>query len=143
MDSGVGEMKRLFVFLIMSLVCLSVFATAPDRRISDDDGDVLDITSSGGFSMSNPTLAGGTVTITATGTAIVIGTGACKRVVLKAALANSGDIYLGGSDVIATIQNGFPLDAGDEWIGTVDNLSDIYIDALISSDTVSYTYENW
>jgi len=46
-------MKRVFLILFATLlVPLLAFAAAPDRRISDGDGDVADITSDGKLQLS-------------------------------------------------------------------------------------------
>lgn len=92
---------------------------------------------------ANSTLTGGITNVGTAGTGVVLAAStACKRVLIKATLDNTGNIYVGGSDVDKDTQNGFPLDAGEVWIGTVDNLADIWIDATVSGDGVSYTFEN-
>ena len=88
------------------------------------------------------TLSGGIETVDAAGTAQVLASSTkCKRVSIKAELDNTGNIFVGGSDVDKTTKNGIILDAGEAWIFYVDNLADIWIDASVTGDGVHYTYE--
>lgn len=92
---------------------------------------------------TNVTLSGGTKNVGTAGTAEVLASSTpCKRVWIKASLDNTGNIFVGGSDVDKDTENGFPLDAGEVWPGTADNLADIFIDATVSGEGVSYTFEN-
>lgn len=75
-------------------------------------------------------------TVTTAGTAVPIGTGAIISITLKALHANTGMIYVGGYDVAAA--NGFVLDAGEPVSLDVDNLADVYINADINGEGVSW-----
>lgn len=91
----------------------------------------------------NTTLSGDVLFVTTAGSAEVLADETpCKRVLIKALLENTGNIIVGGSDVSFTGTVGFQLDAGEVWIGTVDNLSDIYLDAEVSGEGAGFTYEN-
>ena len=111
------------------IVGLAVFVLNPcfAETIVDRDGDILDINPSGGIlteSAANATLGSGVQTTL--GGAVQLSTAdvACNRVLIKANLGNTGNIYIGDSNVYSGI--GFPLDAGEIWVGTIDNLNKIY-----------------
>ena len=88
----------------------------------------------------NTTLTSGYRDVAVAGTAIALsGSVVIFKVIVKASLANSGDIYIGGSDVDTT--SGVVLDAGEVWVGTVNNLNKIYVNATTSGDSVGFTYE--
>ena len=133
----------LFLFII---VCGKVFADpswisteAIANRVYDSTNNIINVSQG----RTNTTLAGGIKNVSATGTAEVLASStACKRVLIKASLDNTGNVFVGGSDVDKTSENGFPLDAGEVWIGTVDNLADIWIDVTVSGEGVSFSFEN-
>jgi hypothetical protein len=58
-------MKRFLIAIVSIFIYCNVsFAAAPDIRISDDDGDVLNINSDGTIAIEGATLGSGTVTFT-------------------------------------------------------------------------------
>ena len=59
-------------------------------------------------------------------------------VTVKALAGNTGDIYVGGADVAAA--NGFVLAATESISLDVDNLTDVWIDAAVNGEGVSYIY---
>lgn len=78
-----------------------------------------------------PVLISGEKTVTTSGTAVALGTTQrVKSVTIIAKTSNTGQIYVGGSDIATTTNDG--LDAGDsltvDAVGWMD-LSDIYLDA--------------
>jgi hypothetical protein len=58
-------------------------------------------------------------------------------VVLKAAIGNSGVIYVGPAGV--TMATGYPLNPGDAISYAVANLSAIYMIGVNTTDTIAYT----
>ena len=123
-----GIRKIILVSVFFLGVSFNSFALTPGAIRSDE-----------GFSELN----GGIETVDAAGTAQVLASSTkCKRVSVKAELDNTGNIFVGGSDVDKTTKNGIILDAGEAWIFYVDNLAKIYIDASVTGDGVHYTYEN-
>lgn len=63
------------------------------------------------------------------------------RLIIKAKHANTGMIYIGGSDVSSS--NGFVLDAGEEFPLPIDaGEMSIYFDADNTGEGVSYFYWN-
>lgn len=82
------------------------------------------------------TVAHGVVSVTTAGTRVQFGTNACKSIVVKAAVANSGTIYVGGSTVAAA--NGFPLAAGDTVALDISNTNVIWIDASANAQSVAW-----
>lgn len=75
--------------------------------------------------------AGSRVQLTTTSTPIL-------SVTVKALAGNTGTIYVGGSNVSAA--NGYELVAGEPISLDVDNLTDVYIDAGVNGEGVSYIY---
>jgi len=67
---------------------------------------------------------------------------ACQAVIVTAKLSNTSTVVIGGIGVVASTatQQGTPLLAGDSVTLWVDNLTDIYLDALTTGEAVVYTY---
>jgi len=65
---------------------------------------------------------------------------ACKRVDLMASPANSGKIYVGGSDTIGAATGGMQLEAGDFYSIDIDNLNQIWVEASIADQALKYIY---
>lgn len=81
----------------------------------------------------------GEKTVTATGTAEALGTGLYKAVSIIAKAANTNQVYVGGSDVATTTNDG--LDANDSLNlsdGRGLNLADIYIDVDTNGEGVDF-----
>lgn len=79
----------------------------------------------------------GQTTVTTAGTQVVLAASqAIKYVLVKALQANSGLIYVGKSDVDST--NGFELSAREQVFIETDNLADVWIDAVVNGEGVSY-----
>jgi hypothetical protein len=57
-------------------------------------------------------------------------------VTVRAKTDNTGIIYVGDSDVDST--NGFELEAGESILIYTDNLANVYIDASVNEEGVSY-----
>jgi hypothetical protein len=79
--------------------------------------------------------------VASAGTAEALGTGLYNSVVIIATPSNTGQIYVGGSDVASTTNDG--LDSGDvlEIAPTKAhgiNLAKIFLDASVSTDGVSF-----
>lgn len=69
---------------------------------------------------------------------------ACKRVTIMAQTDNTSIIAVGASGVDATVATGtgIVLYPGDSYELDIDNLADIYIDALVSGEGVRFVYFN-
>lgn len=69
-------------------------------------------------------------------------TTACKRVDVTAEFNNTGVIVVGGTTVVADLatRRGTPLYAGSTVSVFIEDLADVYIDATVSTDGVTYTY---
>ena len=63
---------------------------------------------------------------------------ACKRVDMQADSANTGYIYVGGSDLSAV--KGIRLAPGDFYSIDVDNTADIYVLASVDEEDIHFTY---
>lgn len=88
-----------------------------------------------------PTLISGEKTVTATGTAeaLVSASQRAKAVTIIAKTGNTGQVYVGGSDVATSTNDG--LDAGEalsiEAAGWLD-LTDIFLDVDTSGEGVDF-----
>ena len=80
----------------------------------------------------------GRKTISVSGTAeILMAATATHSVTVKALLANTGDVYVGDSDV--TTSNGYPLSPGETISIDVDHeLASIYIDVDTNGEGVAF-----
>lgn len=67
----------------------------------------------------------------------------CRRVTITGLITNTGFIYVGGSTVLATAgsERGTPISAGTSVTMHVEDLYQLYIDAEVSAEGVSYVYE--
>lgn len=74
--------------------------------------------------------------------ALVASTTTCKKVEITAEFNNTGVIVVGGSTVVAALatRRGTPLYAGSTYTLVIDDLADVYIDATVSTDGVTFTY---
>lgn len=86
------------------------------------------------------TILAGKTTVTTAGTGVALGSAVVNgALAVKALLANTNNIYVGGATVDKTAKNGFELDAGEvvvfEFVGS---LADIWIDADTNGEGVSY-----
>lgn len=85
----------------------------------------------------------GVMTVTTAGTDLVLATStACKLVILQAQTDNTSTVAVGASGVDATVATGtgILLYPGEVIILQVDNLADVYVDALVNGEGVRYTY---
>ena len=74
--------------------------------------------------------------VTTAGTRVQMPTFACQSVTVKALVANTGLIYIGGSTVSST--NGFQLSAGDSVSMDISNVNVLYIDSSVNGEGVSW-----
>jgi hypothetical protein len=88
-------------------------------------------------------VADGRKTVTAAGTAEALATStSCKLVIITAETDNTDYVVVGGSTVVAALatRRGVPLAPGDSVPIQTDNLADIYLDAVVSGEGVTYLY---
>lgn len=82
--------------------------------------------------------------VTTAGTAVrLVSTNTrCSKVTIMAEVDNTGYIVVGDSTVIAAIatRRGIPLSAGGSITLTVEDLYQVWIDAEVSSDGVTFIY---
>ena len=104
-----------------------------DPATEDKQDDLIDV--------AGPidAVASGQKTISSAGTAETLATStAIVSVTIKALAANTGNVYVGGSNVDDT--NGFVLAKGDTVSLDVDNLADVYLDVDTNGEGVSFIY---
>lgn len=90
----------------------------------------------------SPTLRSGEKTVTTAGTAVAIASAQLVRsVTIVAKDDNTGKVYIGGSDVASTTNNGLApgdvLELNSRGPAAID-LADIYVDADTNSEGVDY-----
>jgi hypothetical protein len=66
----------------------------------------------------------------------------CREVLIMALPTNTGEIWVGDSNVSANNKIGIVLYKGDAISIQIDNLQKIYLDATANGDGVSYIYIN-
>lgn len=90
----------------------------------------------------NDVLAGGAKNVTTAGTRVQLATDStpCLDIIVQAKRGNTGRIYVGGSLVANDDSNGVYLNAGQSISLSVTNLNQVYIDATVNGEGVSFTY---
>lgn len=83
----------------------------------------------------------GSKTVATSGVAEALGNEACYRVHVRANTDNSGIIVFGDNTVTASPVNGAYLEAGESITLNIENINLVYIDASVSGEGVSFTYE--
>jgi len=109
---------------------------------ADSEGRLLTVSTTGASGITS--IAGGTRTVTTAGTAVQLTAAStpCKSVLIQGDIDNTGTIFVGGSDVDSTTQNGNALDSSVLVAIEIDNLNKIYIDATVSGEKVGFIYFN-
>lgn len=91
-------------------------------------------------------LRDGRATVTTAGTAVQLaaqgGLGRLGAIAITALSLNTGTIVVGGSTVVAAAgtRRGIPLAAGASVTISTGNLSDVWLDATVSGEGVSFAY---
>jgi hypothetical protein len=85
----------------------------------------------------SPLLQGKVKAVTTAGTRVQLDAVPCQAVTVFARKSNTGTIFVGGSDVSASVF-GVELSTNEAFTFNVANANQIYIDAEISGDGVSY-----
>jgi len=83
--------------------------------------------------------------VTTAGTRVALAAStACKHITITAETNNTDIVVVGGITVVAALatRQGVPLYPGDTYDLDIDDLSDVYIDALVSSEGVTFAYFN-
>lgn len=60
----------------------------------------------------------------------------CENVLIKAPLANTGIVYVGGNDVSSVV--GYPLEAGNAVLLPINNINLIYYVGTVAADSLRY-----
>jgi hypothetical protein len=93
---------------------------------------------------SFPNVSQGRKAVTAAGTAerLVSTNTPCRKVEIQALEANSDMVVIGGSGVVAAAatRQGIALIPGQVFTLRVEDLYNIYVDAVVSGEGVSYVY---
>lgn len=87
-------------------------------------------------------ISDGRAFVTTSGTRVQLtSTGLISEVTIQAEEDNTGKVVVGGSTVVAALatRRGITLAPGDTVTLQTNNLSNIYIDAMVNTDGVTYT----
>ncbi len=88
-------------------------------------------------SSGSSTLKGAIQNVGTSGTRVQLPNFPCREITIIAKKANTGSIYVGGSDVTASVY-GVELKANESFMFVVNNANLIWIDASVSGEGVSY-----
>ena len=69
---------------------------------------------------------------------VIVAAAACKRIDMQASPSNTGDIWVGGSNV--AVNQGIKLAPGDFYSIDIDNTDDVYVLATVDEEDIAYTY---
>lgn len=91
---------------------------------------------------TSDTLQGGAKTVTTAGTRVQLSSTSvpCIDLIVQAKVGNTGRIYIAGSSVANDGSNGIYITAGLSLPLSVINLTQVYIDATVNGEGVSFTY---
>lgn len=120
---------------------------AANSGVDIGDVDVLSIAAGtnviGKVSHDKTGIGHGVKTVTTAGTDLALAASTtAKIVIIQAQTDNTSAVAVGASGVDATLATGtgIILYAGDVITLEIDNLADVYVDALVSGEGVRYTY---
>lgn len=115
--------------------------TSYPQTVAIVDASGNQITSFGELTITG--IGHGTKVVTTAGTDVVLAASTtCKRVVIQSQTDNTTGISVGAAGVDATVATGTGifLYPGDSIELDIDNLADVFIDALTNGEGVRYTY---
>ena len=105
-------------------------------------GQVLNVNISGNsVSIAVPTLirTGLTLPVTSASGGVVLSSGLTVSVVLKTAITNTGDIYIGGAGTNRPYSGfGYQLSQGEPIAIDINNFNAVFVVAIVSGDMVSF-----
>jgi len=137
------DIKNYWRNLSDSIATVGGALMGKSMQISGSDGSnsrIIKTNNSGEVltQLTGSTLKGATVaTVTTAGTRVQLPTLACSKVTIIAKRANTGYIYVGMNTVSSTVY-GAELAAKDSMDFDVSNLNEIWIDASVSGEGISY-----
>lgn len=82
------------------------------------------------------TVAHGVQTVSTAGVRVQLTSNACKAIVIKASVSNTGTVYVGGTSVSAA--NGFPLAAGDTISLDISDTNVLWVDASANAQSIAW-----
>lgn len=89
-------------------------------------------------------LGDGTKEVTTAGTAVQLSATSvkCREVTITSEIENTDTIVVGGSTVDATagVRRGVPIEPGQSVTIRVTDLNMLYLDALVSGESISFIY---
>lgn len=114
--------------------------------LSDKNGEEYNLTNPFPVQVTLPSaaaLGNGRQTVTTPGTPVALaGSTSCKWVTITGETDNTNIVVVGGSGVVAALatRTGKPLWPGQSFTIPIDNLADVFIDAITATEGVTYVY---
>lgn len=92
-----------------------------------------------------PNMKDGRKVVASAGTAerLVSSSTKARKVTIMAELDNTDYVVIGGSTVVAALatRRGIPLSAGSSVTLDIENLYDLYVDAVVNGEGVTFIYQ--
>lgn len=109
------------------------------------DGSATDTSTAAPFPVraTAGTIGDGRKVVTTSGTEVALAAStACLSVTITAELDNTDVIVVGSASIVATLatRQGTPLAPGESITLAIDNLSKVFIDAMVSGEGVTFSY---
>ncbi len=130
------EFEKLYITTTEDTLVYVAASTNPKSVITLSGAGVEAVKSSIDDGRKVVTTAGTRVALAASTT--------CKHVTITAETNNTDIVVVGGATVVAALatRQGVPLYPGDTYDLDIDNLMDVYLDALVSTEGVTFVYFN-
>ncbi len=131
-----AEFEKLYITATADTV-LYVAASTADRSVISLSG--------GGAESVKTSIKDGRKVVAVAGTRVALASSTdCKHVTIVAETNNTDIVVVGGVTVVAALatRQGVPLYAGDIYDLDIDDLADVYLDAMVSTEGVTFAYFN-
>jgi hypothetical protein len=80
----------------------------------------------------------GQITVTTAGTAVVGTNVPCHLVAFKADPDNTNPVFLGNVSGDVTLDNGYPLEPGEQIIVELSNINTLYFDSVTNGEKIAW-----
>ncbi len=130
------EFEKLYITATESTQIYVAASTNPKSVIS---------LSGAGSEVVKSIINDGRQVVTTAGTRVALAASTtCKHIMITAETNNTDIVVVGGGTVVAALatRRGTPLYPGDSYDLDIDDLADVFIDALVSTEGVTFTYFN-
>jgi len=130
------EFEKLYITATASTEIYVAASTNPTS--------VLSLSGGGSEAVKSSIMDGRKVVATAGTRVTLAASTTCKHVTITAETNNTDIVVVGGVTVVAALatRQGVPLYPGDTYDLDIDDLADVYLDAMVSTEGVTYVYFN-